>query len=76
MMYGHPDYSPMVERRNEEFKALKFYPDPNPEMLKVESNLEYDNLLNTSNIIVMDFMDASANNAVVECLSANIPFFL
>ena len=23
----------------------------------------------------MDFIDASANNAIVECISANIPFF-
>ena len=74
-MYGHPDKSLMVNRRNDEFKMLKTYPKADTvEMVNVNSNAEYDKII-SENIILMDFIDASANNAIVECISANIPFF-
>ncbi len=39
------------------------------------SNSEYDNMLLNS-FIVVDLYDASANNALIECISRNIPCFI
>ena len=74
-MYGHPDVSLMVRRRNEEFKMLRVFPKASEvKMVNIKSNAKYDTIIG-ENIIFMDFIDASANNAVLECISANIPFF-
>ena len=74
-MYGHPDKKLMIRRRNDEFKMLKVYPNAHSvELVNERSNANYDKII-TENIILMDFLDASANNAIVECMSANIPFF-
>lgn len=39
------------------------------------SDLEYDNILINS-IVVIDLYNASANNALIECISRNIPCFV
>ena len=39
------------------------------------NNLEYDNLL-VNSFIVVDLYDASANNALIECISRDIPCFI
>ena len=44
------------------------------ELKKVEND-EYDQLV-TQQIVLLDIIDASANNAVVEMIGANIPFFV
>lgn len=74
-MYGHPDVELMHDRRNNELKMLNQKPNvDNVEMVKINNNAEYDKII-SENIILMDFIDASANNAILECISGNIPFF-
>lgn len=74
-MYGHPSKVLMVKRRNDEFKMNRVFPKANTvEMVNEKNHAKYDSII-CENIIIMDFFDASANNAVVECISANIPFF-
>ncbi len=75
-MYGHPDKQLMYHRRDEEIKMLNLDVDVNSvEMMFTKSFKKYDNLI-TTNIVLIDLIDASANNAVLEMISANIPFFV
>jgi hypothetical protein len=45
------------------------------EMIYLDKYKDYDNML-VSNIIFMDMFDTGANNAVLECIARNIPFFI
>ena len=74
-MYGHAhDKQLMYHRRDEEIKMLNLDVDVNSvEMMFTKSFKKYDNLI-TTNIVLIDLIDASANNAVLEMISANIPF--
>lgn len=75
-MYGHPDKQLMCQRRDEEIKMFNLDVDVNSvEMMFTESFEKYDNLV-TTNIVLIDLIDASANNSVLEMMSSNTPFFV
>ncbi len=56
-----------IELSNEEKNTVNIY--------YTNNYLEYDSLL-TNNIIVIHLINASANNAILELMSMNIPFFV
>lgn len=75
-LYGHPDKKLMEERVDIELSKLNLKKSElqTVELKKVEND-EYDQLV-TQQIVLLDIIDASANNAVVEMIGANIPFFV
>ena len=56
-----------IELSNEEKNTVNIY--------YTNNYLEYDGLLN-NNIIIIHLINASANNAILELISMNIPFFV
>jgi hypothetical protein len=75
-LYGHPDKKLMEERVDIELTKLFLNKSDLQEVeLKKVENDEYDQLV-TQQIVLLDIVDASANNAVVEMIGASIPFFV
>jgi hypothetical protein len=66
----------MAWLRGHDFQALNYYPDlSSVDIMYTGSADEYDRML-VENIIIIDMWDASANNAVLECIASNTPFFV
>ena len=49
--------------------------DESIEIMYFKDFSDYDNFI-TTNIILIDLYDANANNAIIECIARNIPFFV
>jgi hypothetical protein len=73
---GTKDQKKIAWLRGHDFQALNYYPDlSSVDIMYTDSANEYDKML-VENIIVIDMWGASANNAVLECIASNTPFFV
>ena len=73
---GTKDQKKIAWLRGHDFQALNYYPDlSSVDIMYTGSADEYDRML-VENIIIIDMWDASANNAVLECIASNTPFFV
>mgnify|MGYP003643233053 CR=1 FL=1 len=77
-MPSNPNYGSKMlsvyEKTQHEFWGKK-YRWASVEFMEWLSNEDYDNFL-TSGIVFLDLYDASANNAVVECIARNTPLLV
>lgn len=76
---GMRDYAKMYQQLLKEIKYFKLdiqqFDFDGVEVKYVEDPNEYNDII-TNNIIILNMIDASANNAVLELLVRNVPFFI